>query len=144
MKCMTEKMGVAYAFFDCDATKQAIVNSMPQTVQKARTPEGSQLELYEGTSGMPLDRTLREHTRIPGDYRVMTQERIARGYSEERKPLSMMRYGLIARCAGVDNRTAANELSDIVNCVHREHNRDQEMFRGAIVFEENGEYQLHE
>ena len=137
-------VGKAYAFFDCDASKEDIKKSEPQIRGDAKTPKGLQMLLNEGISGLQIDGTLAKQIQYPDDYRVMSSERLKQGYKEERKPLASMKYVLIASYRGASNEEVANELGDITNVIHRRFNRDQGMFRGAVVYEKNGEYQLRE
>ena len=141
---MINKTGKAYAFFDCDASVQEIERSMPQIRDEARTPKGLQMLLHEGISGLKLDKTLSKQIQYPDDYRVMSSERLKQGCEKERKPLSDMRYSLVANYEGASNEDVANELGDVMNMIHRRFNRDQGMFRGAVVYKKNGEYQLRE
>ncbi|MDP2925861.1 MAG: hypothetical protein Q8N99_05810 [Nanoarchaeota archaeon] len=138
------KVGKAYAFFDCDASKQQIETSKPQIRSKAKTPKGLQMLLNEGISGLQLDEKLAEQIQYPDDYRTMSSERIKQGYEEERRPLASMKYVLVANYEGASNKDAANELGDVMNVIHRMFNEDQGIFRGAVVYEKNGEYQLRE
>ncbi len=137
-----EMIGKAYAFFDCDASKKQIEESMPQIRQDARTPRGLQMLLHEGISDLKLDKTLAEQIQYPDDYRVVSSKRQV--FEQESKPLSSMRYTLVASYTGASNEDVANELGDITNIIHTRFNRDQGIFRGAIVYEKNGEYHLRE
>ena len=137
-------VGSAYAFFDCDASRQEINIYIPDIRHIARTPKGLQMLLHEGISGLQLDKRLAEQIQYPDDYRVMSSERIKQRYEEERKPLSSMKYSLVANYKGASNEDVANELGDVMNLIHRRCNRDQGMFRGAVVYEKDGEYRLRE
>ena len=141
---MTNKTGKAYAFFDCDASGRQIKESIPDIRRDARTPRGLQMLLHEGISGLQLDETLSEQIQYPDDYRVMSSERIKQRYEEERRPLASMEYSLVANYIGASNEDAANELGDIINVIHRRFNKDQGLFRGAVVYEKDGEYCLRE
>ena len=138
------KVGKAYAFFDCDASKQKIEKFEPQIRSEAKTPKCLQMLLNEGISGLQLDKTLAEQIQYPDDYRVMSSEGIKQGYTEERRPLASMKYVLVANYRGASNEDVANELGDVINVIHRKFNKDQGIFSGAVVYEKNGEYQLRE
>ncbi len=145
-----ENRGIAYAFFDCDASKEQIERAMPNVRYDARTPNNLQLLLQEGVSGLIIDVSLAalislaELVQYPNDYRVMSSERIKQPWKEERRPLSSMRYAMVASYDGASNEATANELGDVVNDLHRRFDRDQDIFRGAVVYEKDGEYQLKE
>ena len=141
---MANTTGKAYAFFDCDASKKEIEDSEQDIRSEARTPQGLQMLLYEGVSELQLDERLSEQIQYPDDYRVMSSERVNQGYELESRPLSSMKYALVASYDGATNETTANELGDIVNTIHRQFNKDQGLFRGAIVYEDAGEYVLRE
>ena len=137
-------VGRAYAFFDCDASKEEVEKSMPDVRSEAKTHKGLQMLLHEGISGLQLDEMLSEQIQFPDDYRVMSSERLNQGYQEERRPLASMKYALVGSCERVSNEDVANELDDVVNVIYRRFNIDQGLFRGAIVYEKDGEYCLRE
>ena len=134
----------AYAFFDCDASKQELEKSGSHIRNEAKTPKGLQLLLNEGISGLQLDKTLAEQIQYPDDYRVMSNERIKQGYEKERRPLASMKYVLVATYMGASNDDAANELGDVINVIHKMFNKDQGIFRGSVVYEKEGAYQLRD
>lgn len=136
--------GIAYAFFDCDAARREIAEGEAYIRTKANTPKGLQMLLTEGTSELKLDEALAELIEYRGDYRAMSSEGINRGYKKERKSLAGMKYVLVATCIGASNEDVANELGDILSIIHREFNIDQHVFRGAVVYKKDGEYQLRE
>jgi hypothetical protein len=138
------RVGRAYAFFDCDASKEQIEEAMPDIRRNVRISEGLQLLLQEGISGLELDAKLAECLRFPDDYRVMSSERFKQRGEAERVPLDSLRYAMTADYAGATNEDAAGELGDVMNAIHLSCNRDQGLFRGAVVYEKDGEYHLRE
>lgn len=138
------KVCKAYAFFDCDASSEQIKKSMPDIRRGARTPKGLQLLLHEGISGLQLDEKLAKQIQFPDDYRVMSSERLKQGYEEERRPLASLKYVLVANYREASNEDTANELGDVMNVIYHKFNRDQGLFRGAVVYEKEGEYRLRE
>ena len=136
--------GEAYAFFDCDASRQEIERYMPEIRYEARTPKSLRILLQEGISGLQLDETFAEQISYPADYRVMSSERLEQGYEEERRSLSDLQYVMVARYRVADNEDTAGELGDILNVIHRRFNRDKGLFRGAVAYEKDGEYILKE
>ncbi|HLC56930.1 MAG TPA: hypothetical protein VJJ23_06845 [Candidatus Nanoarchaeia archaeon] len=147
-----ENRGAAYAFFDCDASKEQIERAMPNVRYDARTPENLQLLLQEGVSGLRIDAKLTDLIECEKDYRIMSSERMGQetGFSallthgEEIRPLYRMKYAMVASYDGHSNEDTANELGDIVNDIHRKFGNDQDVFRGAVVYEKDGEYQFKE
>ena len=144
MTIKDEKIGRAYAFFDCDASREQIDNSMPQLRHDAKTPEGLQTLLHEGTSELQLDNILSELIQYPDDYRVMSKERIKKPFEEERRSLASMKYVLVGDYKGACNKEVASELGDIMNLISYGLNTDSDVFRGAVVYEKDGDYFLSE
>lgn len=139
---MAEKDGTAYAFFDCDASREKIDTSLPYIRQDAITPEGLQMFLHEGTSGLHLDKTLSQLIQYPDDYRVLLHKRFNQPHEEEKRSLASMKYALVANYKGASNEDAANELGSVLILLHSGLNTDKELFRGAVVYEKDGEYHL--
>jgi len=140
------RRGIAYAFFDCDASIEQIERAMPNVRYDARTPENLQLFLQERISGrleLFFGETLAKLIQQPNDYRVMSSERIKQPWEKESKSLSSMRYTMIASYDG-SNGATANELGDVVTDIHRKFDKDQDVFRGAVVYQKDGEYQFKE
>jgi len=137
---MGNKIGKAYAFFDCDASKEQMERSIPSLRRDAMTPDGLQLLLHEGTSGLQFDKALTELIKFPDDYRVKSSKWCKQDHEKERKPLANMKYVLEADYNGASNKDTASELGDLLNVVHYEFNRDQSFFRGEIVYNKNGKY----
>ena len=143
MTKQTKQGGKAYAFFDCDASKVQIEAELPQIREDARTPTGLNLKLSQGIAGLKLEKELLDPLSFPADYRVMSKERLATA-REERRPLSSMKYALVAEYDQMDNKQVAGELGDVVNNIHLRYNKDTGFFRGAIVYKDNAEYVLRE
>ena len=57
---MENKIGKAYAFFDCDASSEQIERSLPDIRDFVETPSDLELKLTEGASGLQLDDKLRQ------------------------------------------------------------------------------------
>jgi len=138
---MENKIGKAYGFFDCDASKEEIEREIPSLRHDARNPRGLQLLLHEGISELQLDKALTEKIQYPDDYRIKSSKFNKQDYDEEEeKPLSEMKYVLEANYEGASNEKTAGELGDLLNCIHYEFNKDQNFLRGAVLYEKNGEY----
>ncbi len=137
--------GKAYAFFDCDASKAEIEQALPEIRQDDRTPRGLQMKLHEGISELQLDGALAKQIQYSDDYRVMSEERMGQGYESEARPLASLRYALVATCSKTTNERTAKELGDLMNYVHLNLDKDQGLFRGAIVYlNDNREWVLNE
>ena len=133
-------VGEAYAFFDCDASKQELEDSISDVMDDAGVPREMRAFLRKGSSGLPRDSRLQAMVNYPADYRVMTAERKKQGWEPERKPLCKMEYSLVASFPGASNEEAALQLGDALDLIHWRFNRDSGVFRGAVVYEEGGEY----
>jgi hypothetical protein len=146
--CATRKVvstiGEAYAFFDCDASKEQIEIQIPELRKMSKTPNNLQLLLQEGISGLKLDRTLVKQLNFPAEYRVASSERRKVYCGKEKRPLASMKYALRANCPGISNEDTASELSDIMNGIFGTCNRDSDMGTGAVVYKTNdGEYDMY-
>ncbi len=139
---MSTNVGKAYAFFDCDATKEEIEKELPSLRHDARNPKGLQLLLHEGISELQFDKALTGKIQYPDDYRIKSSKFDKQDYGEEEKPLSEMKYVLEANYEGASNKKTADELGDLLNYIHYEFNEDQNFLRGDVVYEKNGEYLL--
>jgi len=132
--------GRAYAFFNCDASKEDIERAMPDIRQYAGTPEDLELRLYEETSELEFDEKLGYEIELPGDYRIMTSEQKSNWDGErEEMPLKDLKYVLVAELPGADNRKTAEELGNVMDYVPHL-NRDETVFRSAVFCEEDDGY----
>ena len=134
--------GTAYAFFDCDASKDELEKLLPDIRRDVQTASNLELKLHEGIAGLEFDEDLVQKIGYADDYRIMPEKMIQQGYEEERRPLASLRYVMIAQQVEETNKSVAGELAGIVNCTQAYNQSD--IFRGAISYEENGEYVLYE
>ncbi len=113
-------VGKAYAFFDCKEPKEKIEEEIRDIREVVGTPEGLELSLTDKY----LDKI--------GDTRLIN---LARGFK--------MKYGMQAFLDDTMNREVAVELVAILNqaCQSPLYSSPRE-FRGKIVFEEEGRYQI--
>jgi len=134
--------GEAYAFFDSDVSRKELEYSLPDIKKYTHSPKGLQILVKEGVSGTQFDERLLEQLEYPFDYRIMSHERAIEA-SEELRPLSSMKYSLIASYKRASNREVAEELITVLDNIHRLYNKDQGLFRCGIVYQaEDGEYEL--
>ena len=135
-------VGEAYAFFDCDVSREGLEKTLPYVRRDAKTPRELELTLHEGSSELGLDGELRELLECQDDYRIMTQEQRAREVEIEERPLSSLKYVLAAIFPGETNERTAQELSDIMNLLLFGNNT-QEVLRCGIVYQaKDGIYSL--
>ena len=120
-----EKEGKAYGFFYCTASKAEIEAELPTIRDCAQTPSQLELTLMEGVD------------KIKGNGNLMA---LAQQAQDEG-----MRYVVEAKYQGATNQATANELADILNQTYQSPlYQPGEPFRGAVVYEENGEYVFRE
>ena len=132
-----KKTGKAYAFFDCDASKEEIEKELPFIRELVKTPSNLELSLTEGVykfiatkvlgkkwlEGKPIDTQLRD---------------IA---IEAKK--SEMKYVIDATYPDATDYQTAQELSTILNQAYQSPlYKKGEPFKGEIVYQERerGEY----
>jgi len=118
--------GEAYAFFDCSASLEQITEEIPIITKMVQTPK--RLELCLAEKALPTigkSKLNRELASIAVDaYRAN------------------LKYVLLAISpANLTNAQTADELSAILNQAYQSPlYRDNEQFRGRIVYEEDGFY----
>jgi len=134
---MENNTGRAYAFFDCDATKQEIERAMPEIRESARTPEKLEFLLHENDGNLQLDRKLKQMVKTPRDSRILHS-----GFgvdSPEVTPLEDLRYVLEAKYPNATNKETADELGDVMNYISYL-NASNLIFNGKIAYEDGGRY----
>jgi len=120
-----EKEGKAYGFFYCTASKEQIEVELPAIRDFAQTSSQLELTLTEGVHN------------LRGEANLLT---LAREAQEEG-----MKYVLEAKYKGATNQATANEVADILNQVYQSTlYQPGEALRGAVVYEQNGEYVFRE
>ena len=114
-------IGKAYGFFYCNASKQEIETELPTIRELVRTPSQLELSLVEGMDN------------IKGDKRL-----IALAQEAKRDGIN---YMLQTTYPNGTNKDTADEVAGILNQTYQSPlYKAKEPFRGAIVYEENGEY----
>lgn len=123
-KMVETSIGKAYAFFDCQASKERIESEIPYIRDVVQTPSELELSLIEGMDvliGL-------------GGFDSISQ--IAREAKE-----AGIRYAMQAGCPNLTNQKTADELASILNQAYQSDlYQRNEKFRGWIFYEENGEY----
>ncbi len=116
------KVGKAYAFFDCDASKGTIEKELPFIRDAVQTPSELELSLIEGTNALIKDPRFQFLQRIRG-----------------------RKYSIEATYPNATNKQTADELAPILNQAYQSPlYKEEEQFRGEIVYEKNGEYVFRE
>ncbi len=122
---MAKKIGKAYGFFYCNASKEKIEAELPVVRKYTKTPSELELSLIKGVEN------------LKGDPDLMSIAKTA----EE----SSMNYVIEAIYPNATNRKTADELaailintSNLLFCMTDEH------IRGEIVYKEKGEYIFRE
>jgi hypothetical protein len=141
-----QKTGRAYAFFDCNVSRERIEEAMPKIRQYASSPSELELSLHEGLDKVEMDARLKwTITTRPGDFRLL-HSGVAVDTPESRY-LHEMRYAIVAKYPSQSNEKTAAELGDVLNQVYRLNSQDnpipgQLVFRGAVLYEKGGKYHL--
>lgn len=115
------KVGKAYAFFNCEASKGDIEKELPFIRECVKTPKTLELSLMEGTDGLVGDPELLQ---------------IANEAEE-----SNINYVMEATYPNESNRKTADELSSVLNQAYQSPLYQQgEQFRGAIFYKRGEKY----
>ncbi len=116
------QVGEAYAFFDCNASRDEIEKMFPHIRAEVKTPSRLELALTEGIN--------------PESFRDVELMEIARDAKE-----AGIRYFLKARCQDLSNKQTADETAGVLTQAYQSPlYQDREEFRGGIFYEENGRY----
>ncbi len=119
---MTQKIGKAYGFFNCNASKEAIEAELPTIRELVLTPSKLELSLIEGVEA------------LKGDSKLMA-------LAQEAKESGNIRYVLEATYPRATNRNTADEVAAILNQAYQSplYQKGEE-FYGAIFYKEKGNY----
>ncbi len=138
----SKNIGEAYAFFNCDVSRNGLEQTLPYARRDAQTPRELELAVYEGSSQLKFDNELRRLLEWPDDYRVTSEAQRNAGLEPEAIPLSSLKYTLAARFPGQTNERAAEELRNVMGLI-LPGNLTQDMLRCGIVYKaEDGAYSL--
>ncbi|MCR4284426.1 MAG: hypothetical protein NUV97_00065 [archaeon] len=112
---MADKIGKAYAFFDCNASKGDIEEELPFIRECVHTPNELELMFMEGIDSLTSDLELLQ---IVGESNEVN-----------------MRYVMEAKYPNNSNEKTAEELSAILNQVYQSFlSQKREQFRGTIFY----------
>lgn len=113
--------GKAYGFFYCNASKSAIESELPAIRKMVKTPSKLELSLTEGMDN------------LKGDSKLMA-------LAQEAKQ-DGINYVLEATYSNASNKQAADEVAGILNQAYQSPlYKNKEQFKGAVVYEDKGEY----
>lgn len=122
---MAKKIGKAYGFFDCSASKTEIEGKLPVVREYTKTPSGLELSLIEGVEN------------LKGDSKLMALAKEAKE--------SGMRYVMKATYPDATNEKTSGELQALlINTSNSLFCMTDEHIRGEIVYKEKGEYLFRE
>ncbi len=155
-----EKIGKAYGFFDCSASKELIEGELPTIRELARTPPRLELSLVEGPNEdlNAIARAGSEGRAFNHEYDWVTAA-IKRGgdldlhFSRFVRLAQVIdigkgcgtRYAVVATYLEATNKQTADELAAVLNQAYQSQlYQEGEQFRGEIFYEEGGEYALRD
>lgn len=117
--------GKAYGFFYCQALKEEIVAELPTLREYAQTPSQLELTLTEGMDN------------VKGNAKLLELAKEAKEQG--------IRYVLEATYPKATDKKTADETADILNQMYQSPlYQAGEEFRGAVAYQENGEYVFRE
>lgn len=115
------KVGKAYAFFNCEASKGDIEKELPFIRKCVKTPNALELSLMEGTDT------------LTGDAQLL---QIAKEATDAGR-----RYVMEATYSNATNHQTADEVASVLNQAYQlRSNQEREQFRGKIVYKDKGKY----
>jgi len=119
------RVGKAYAFFNCNASKGDIEKELPAIRECVQTPNALELSLMEGTDTLTGDTQLLQIAREAKDTGI--------------------RYVMEATYPNATNHQTADEVASILNQAYQSPLYQKgEQFRGEVVFKERGRYVFRE
>lgn len=122
---MANKIGKAYAFFNCKASKGDVEKVLPFIRECVKTPNALELSLMEGTDTLTGDAQLLQIAREAKDAGI--------------------RYVMEATYPNATNHQTADEVASVLNQAYQSPLYEKgEQFRGEVVFKERGRYVFRE
>lgn len=117
--------GKAYAFFNCDSSKEDIEKEIPTIRNLVQTPNALELSLMEGTDA------------LKGDPKLLQLAREAKDAG--------IRYVMEATYPNATNHQTADEVASVLNQAYQSPLYQKgEQFRGEVVYQERGRYVFRE
>jgi len=119
------KVGKAYAFFNCEASKGDIEKELPFIRKCVKTPNTLELSLMEGTDTLTGDTQLLQIVREAKDAGI--------------------KYVMEATYPNATNHQTADEVASVLNQAYQSPLYQKgEQFRGEVVYNERGRYVFRE
>ena len=136
-------VGEAYAFFDCNSSKEDIESELPLIRELVKTPQ--RLELLLTDKGVNWDSRFGKELQILSEQSIKAGHERSKMFSAENslRLFSVLgcRYFIQATYQNGTNRDTANEVASILNQAYQSPLYEANTpFRGAVVYEENGKY----
>ncbi len=144
-----EKIGEAYSFFDCRASKEEVARKFDDVIKSSEIPrQRLELSLFEGERGFlehVTDSQLKEI--VPYARRnIIFSQKDTRSMKEkiaecDRAKSREFGYVIHAAHLGKSNVETAQELSSVVNGLYQSPLYEKyEPLRGVILYKDEGEY----
>ena len=115
------KVGKAYAFFNCEASKEDIEKELPFIRECVKTPNALELSLMEGTDDLTGDTQLLQIAREAKDAGI--------------------RYVMKATYPNATNHQTADEVAPILNQAYQSSLYQKgKQFRGEVVYKDRERY----
>ena len=122
---MTNKIGKAYAFFNCKASKGDVEKELPFIRECVKTPNALELSLMEDIGT------------LTGDSQLLK-------IAEEAKDAGI-KYVMEATYPDATNHQTADEVASVLNQAYQSQLYERgEQFRGEVVYKEKGSYMFRE
>jgi hypothetical protein len=138
------KIGEAYAFFDCYASKDEIARELPNIREVSQIPgelELSLREVKELVQDKNTDSKLLDFIKGNSIYSTYSSKNIEEARKTAKPiPLKNLKYALKANCASRTNEQVAQQLGDVLNGINYTYFKEGETFTGAIIGQVDGEY----
>ena len=119
------RVGKAYAFFNCEASKEDVEKELPFIRECVETPNALELSLMEGTDVLTGDTQLLQIARDAKDAGI--------------------RYVMEGTYPNATNHQTADEVASILNQAYQSPLYEKgEQFMGEVVYRERGKYIFRE
>ena len=121
---MANKIGKAYAFFDCKASREDIEKELPNIRETVKTPNELEISLTEGFDNLPIS----------------TDDAQLLQFAEKAKDVNL-KYFIEANYPNHGNRETADEISAVLNQASLSPlDPEGKQIRGTIVYKHDKRY----
>lgn len=130
-------MGKAYAFFNCNASKNEIEAELPTIRKLTQTPNQLEISLTENVNELKGDQNLLKFIGQNKVYPIFPSKLKALIVNAQTIKMIDLRYVLKAKYPKATNKATADELGMILNQAYQSPlYQDEEPFIGKIVYKE--------